>query len=155
MTDEEMKTKELVELGARIKELRLKAQLTQDDLGFELGFGGGSTVSNYENGTREITHTGLNALSRIFAEYLGDHKSYLIMGHEQDSPESVRASDSNYFRKDEAVTQLAKLIPVLVAGRDLRLGKNLKASQLIHLVCKKAFGASDSLQLELDKSGTQ
>jgi transcriptional regulator with XRE-family HTH domain len=145
MEAEDLKNKELIELGKRIRELRLKAKLTQDDLGFELGFGGGSSISNYEKASREISHTALLALARVFNEYLGDHTYYLIMGQQEDSPSSQRASDSNYFNKGEAIDALTKLIPTLIQSRDIRLSGQFKPSQLIQLICKKAFGSEEQI----------
>ena len=145
MENGSVKKMELKKLGSRIKELRVKCKLSQDDLGFELGFQGGSTVSNYELGSREISITGLYALARVFSEHLGDHTHYLLMGHLSDAPESIRSSDSNYVSKTVAIDELNKLIPFLISGRDIRLGKNLKASQFIRLICKKAFSVDEEI----------
>lgn len=43
-------------IGSRIRELRKKAGLTQEELAFELNLESKSTISGYENDKREASH---------------------------------------------------------------------------------------------------
>lgn len=73
-----MKTKGTV--GSRIKNLRKKAGLTQEELAFELNLESKSTISGYENDKREASHDILVEL----ASKLNTTVDYILSGDSTD-----------------------------------------------------------------------
>ncbi len=74
----DMKTKGTV--GSRIKNLRKKAGLTQEELAFELNLESKSTISGYENDKREASHDILVEL----ASKLNTTVDYILSGDSTD-----------------------------------------------------------------------
>lgn len=139
--DDDLKTS-AQQLGLRIKELRIKAKLTQDELGFDIGCGA-STISNYENGTREPNITALYKMANQFNEIIGDYTYYLFTGEEIGSETSNLAVDSKYVRKDHAIEKFVEFIPRLIKERKMRFSQDFKLPEFIKLISKECFGGTD------------
>lgn len=74
-----MKGVDIMALGERIKELRIKKQLSQDELAKRVGFSGRSVISKIESNDRGVR---ADYLVRI-AQVLGTTPTYLLTGYNE------------------------------------------------------------------------
>ena len=101
----------MVDVGSRIKELRVSQKITQNDFASRLGVTK-SAISSYENGSRLPSHDILIKISRIFkvsTDYLlgcVDEKSQTVnvSGLSDEQIDSIKSS-INTFRAFNAVRE--------------------------------------------------
>ncbi len=77
-------------IGGRIRELRIRKGLSQEELGFRIGVNNKSVISEYENDRREVSLSILKDL----VEELDTSLNYLVFGTEDeigDDPDILAA----------------------------------------------------------------
>lgn len=99
--------KENAEIGARVKELRDKRKLTQDDLAERTGIGNPQQISNIERGLSGMSIATLKSVCRA----LDVDADYLIFGI---SPKSADTVLSKYI-KEMSSEQVANLLEMVKA----------------------------------------
>lgn len=108
------------DMGARIKALRIKAGLTQEELGAKIGVNK-SAFAKYENGRVENLK---RSSVKIIADALGVSPGYLMFG---DEDEEKRPAPKNGPKVEELI-RLFEGLPEDVQDQLLGLARTLSAS---------------------------
>jgi methanogenic corrinoid protein MtbC1 len=125
------------DFAARLRELRVAADLRQKDLADELGVAQ-TTIANYEQGARFPDEKNLRRIADHFnvsLDYLMGRSDVNLVAQEVQYP-------SGYLREEEET--LSPLSPLAREYLDLLLaGKREEASRLIHAAVKQGRGVED------------
>ena len=128
----------MTSLGERIKELRLKANLDQDDIAFALERAQ-ATISNYEKGSREPSFSDLKKLHEVLEEYIGDHFYYLVTGEENIDEYQHQAMKTRYLNRADAIQTVAKFVSDMVDLKEIKLRRKLMPSDFAQALIKHCF----------------
>lgn len=91
----------VVDVGKRLKELRSKTSLEQDDVAEALGKSS-STISHWETGRRDMNFKDVYDYHEVLKPLVGDNWNYVCTGKKISSE-----SDSAYVSKIEMLDKLA------------------------------------------------
>ena len=127
----------MTDFAARLKELRVAADLRQKDLADALGVAQ-TTIANYEQGARFPDEKNLRRIADHFnvtLDYLLGRTDVNLVAQDVQYP-------SGYFREEEE--SLSPLNPLAREYLDLLLaGKREEASELIHTAVKEGHGVGE------------
>jgi len=89
-------------IGERIKKLRIKNGLTQEDLAKKMGYAGKSIICKYE--TLSTDNMTLD-IAQKFANALGTYPAYILWGEEIEwdpNSQEIYSEDDSYYQNKEA-----------------------------------------------------
>jgi len=127
----------MTDFAARLRELRVAAQLRQKDLADALGVAQ-TTIANYEQGARFPDEKSLRRIADHFSvslDYLMGRTDVNLVGQDVQYPRG-------YYRDEEET--LSPMSPLAREYLDLLLaGKRKEASKLIHAAVKEGRGVAE------------
>lgn len=128
----------MTSLGERIRELRVKANLDQEDIAFALERAQ-ATISNYEKGSREPSFTDLKKLHDVLSEYIGDNFFYLVTGEKNIDEYQHKAMKTRYLNRAEAIATVSKFISDMVDLKEIKLRRKLMPGDFAQALIKHCF----------------
>lgn len=99
--DEEQRKQYLLEVGNRIKQLRLEREMSQDELARKSGYGARSTINKIELGINDVPQSKIKAIAEALGVTVGD----LLCWKDFDNQHDTKAiqKEVNLFEQIEQV----------------------------------------------------
>lgn len=137
--------------GERLRELRDKAGLTQEELAFAAGFKP-SSISNYEKGRRSVSIDGIYELKTALEPHIGDHTFYLVTGMTPEEYFKEGTVDSRYILRTDAIKGVNDLLKKLIKVGAIMISRKTSIHEVIEKsrVCFNGGSIEDKSSKEDD-----
>ena len=127
-------------LGDRLKYIRVSANLSQKDMGFELGCTHG-TISNYETNTRTPSYDDIVKINEVVSLIIGDQLFFILTGMKPKEYLTSIKIESNYLDKTEVFQKLGEWLENMEFQNEIKIKG--KVTPLVSSFAKQ-FNASSS-----------
>lgn len=111
-------------LGSRISFLRKSANMSQEDLAFDIDISKGS-VSNYENDRRTPDFKTLEEINKSVSRKLGDQLFFIVTGMNPKEYLTASRIESNYIEKRIVIKCFNDWVEKMILANEIKVKGNI------------------------------